>query len=99
MKAIAISSLIFLMGISCVKNRNPRQTQDNLEAAMDKYLASEKDTHEYKFKVLDVLFFEDKKDYKCEYKVRMTTVKTGKDTVGVMTADVSKDFEKVKRKS
>ena len=65
---------------------------------MDHFLNSSKkiDTSKVKFTVLDVLFFEDKSAYDCEFKVHL--VSPGKDTTGIIAATISKDFERVNRK-
>lgn len=46
------------------------------------------------FDVLDVEFFEDVKQYDCEFKVKMT-LPDGRDTIGIMKRNFSKDFSAV----
>ena len=59
------------------------------------YGAIDNDSTNVKYRVEDVIYYEDKDKYKCDFKVRMK----GKlfDTTGIMKAYVSKDFKKVNR--
>ena len=65
---------------------------------MELYLNSPKrvDTTKVKFTVLDVIYYEDKVVFDCQFKVRMKNATI--DTVGQMGATVTKDFSTVKRK-
>jgi hypothetical protein len=50
--------------------------------------------------VLEVVYFEDKADYICEFKVNMKEKHDNilKDTTGSMSATISKDFKTVTRR-
>jgi hypothetical protein len=88
------------MGIGCKRAHTDSEVRKELSSAMKNFLYSshKKNSSEVKYEILNVSYFEDKTFYECEYKVRMHIVSTGYDTVGVMTARVSKDFSQVKRK-
>lgn len=99
---IAILAIIFLF--SCVKKQDRKEVEDNLKAAMGTFLNQKPglDTSQVKFNVLEVSFFEDKKKgYICEFKVNMKQKMPNRllDTVGYMSADISKDFTTVTRKN
>jgi hypothetical protein len=87
---------------SCLKKDSRKQTEENLKTAMDLYLNHQPriDTGRVKFKVLDVTFFEGKLGYICNFKVNMKEKRDGMlmDTVGMMNANVSKDFKDVVRR-
>ncbi|GGA92218.1 hypothetical protein GCM10011511_14500 [Puia dinghuensis] len=54
------------------------------------------DSTRTQFNVEEVVYFEDKDFFDCEFKVRMRT--NEKDTTGEMAATISKDFSQVTRK-
>ncbi len=89
--------LIFIPG--CQHKPSEKDIEKNLSGAMEKYLNSNptSDFSKATFNVTDVIYFEEKTFYRCEFKIHLVSPK--KDTTGVMTADVSKDFERVIRKS
>jgi hypothetical protein len=74
------------------------QTGVELKNAMGKYLNSRKniDTNKLKFTVLNVIFYEDKSVFDCQFRVEMK--EPNRDTVGDMAAWISKDFMTVRRK-
>ncbi len=98
---IAIFYMIFLF--SCIKKQSRSELESNLKTAMELYLNHQAtiDTARVKFKVLEVSFFEAKMGYICEFKVNMLekTNSMVKDTTGIMTANVSKDFKEVSRRN
>lgn len=95
---IGCSLLLVLISSACARKSVKRDVKNNLENAMEIYLNSPKrvDTAKVKFKVLDVIYYEDKLVYDCQFKVHMKNAAT--DTIGQMGATVTKDFSTVKRK-
>lgn len=91
-------ALLVLFAISCVKNPKKDEVISHLKKAMSEFLfeKANKDTSVVKFDVQEVLYFEDKNFYECEFNVKMK--QNGKDTIGIMKARVSKDFSSVLRK-
>jgi hypothetical protein len=87
------------MGINCKRSLSPAEVKDNLEKAMASHLIEEQggDTTRFKFKMVDVNYFEDKEFYECEFSVRLFRP-DGKDTTGIIKGRVSKDFSKVSKK-
>lgn len=95
---IGCSLLLVMIGPGCVRKPAIRDTKDNLKNAMSQYLNSPKraDSTKVKFTVLDVIYYEDKTVYDCQFKVHMKNATI--DTVGDMGATVTKDFSRVRRK-
>jgi hypothetical protein len=96
--------IVILTGIlfsSCVKKMKREDVQESLKSAMDVYLNHQPriDTSGVKFRVLDVIYFEDKTNYICNFKVNMKGMRTNQlfDTTGAMAARISKDFKNVSR--
>lgn len=89
--------LAFISG--CVKKPSEKDIEKSLTNTMNKFLNTNTrvDSSKSKFDVLDVVYFEDEALYHCEFKVHL--ISPTKDTTGVMTATISKDFERVHRKS
>ena len=88
--------LLFTLSVSCkAKNNGPAETEANLKKAMQSYLYSaiNNDSSNAKYRVLDVIYFEEKDRYICEFKVNLKAKLF--DTTGTMKANVSKDFKKV----
>ena len=75
--------------------------QESLKAAMDLYLNHQPriDTSRVKFHVMEVIYFEDKTNYLCNFKVNMKEKRINQlfDTTGNMSARISKDFKNVSR--
>jgi hypothetical protein len=94
-----IFSLMALIGFGCRRHLTHEETVAALNAAMQKFLSSQKkiDTSKVKFNILGVDYFEDTAFYDCRFKVRMT-IKDHTDTTGLMGAKISKDFSDVKRR-
>lgn len=91
---------ILLLTVACKKKFSPHKTQDVLKRAWLNFL--EKGPHfdstRDKFEVLDVSYFEDSTLYLCEFKVRMKIPSQHIDTIGMMSATISKDFNVIRRK-
>ena len=87
---------------SCVKKAGKQELEDNLKAAMSAHLNHDPaiDSSRVKFYVQEVTFFEEKEDYLCEFKVNMKekAMDQLKDTTGMMSAKISKDFKDVTRR-
>lgn len=75
--------------------------QESLKSAMDLYLNHQPriDTSRVKFNVLEVVYFEDKTNYLCNFKVNMREKRINQlfDTTGSMSARITKDFKTVSR--
>jgi hypothetical protein len=87
---------------SCIKKDSPKQIEENLKTSMELSLNHNPriDTSRVKFKVLTVTYFEAPKGFICEFKVNMKEKRDGelKDTTGMMSANISKDFKNVTRR-
>ncbi len=87
--------------VSCLKKQSKKDTVENLKAAMNTYLNHQPqiDTSRVKFQVLEVVFYEEKANYLCEFKVNMKQKTPTRliDTTGTMNARVSKDFKDISR--
>jgi hypothetical protein len=93
--------LIYVFGItqvSCVKKPSKADIEKSLITAMGNHLNADPqiDTSVVKFKVLSVTYYEEVVNYACEFKVEMKTDHS--DTTGIMTARISKNFDKVIRR-
>jgi hypothetical protein len=90
-----------LLLFSCLKKVGKKELEENLKSAMGLYLNHQRhiDTSRVKFQVLDVVYFEDKTEYICRFQVNMKekTADMIKDTIGTMSAKISKDFKTVSR--
>ncbi len=88
---------------SCLKKISKKDIEENLKSAMSMALNHRPglDTSRVKFYVTEVSYFEDKSDYRCQFKVDMKekTNEQIKDTTGYMNADISKDFKTVSRRN
>ena len=90
-------AFIFLLALNTgcrEKKSNDAMTEKKLMEAMKNYLDA-KPHPGVVFTVEDVIFFHDKKYYRCEFRVKMQTDK--KDTTGTMVAIISNDFSNVER--
>lgn len=94
-----MSLILFIaLAVSCkAKNHGPEQTEASLKTAMQSFLynAINNDSSNAKYRVLSVVYYEEKDQYICEFKVNLKAKLF--DTTGVMTANISKDFQKVER--
>ncbi len=97
MKKIVIC-LLFITALACQKKPQPTEVEMHLKKAMSEFLykSVNNDSDKVKFDVKEVIYFEGEESYECEFKVNM--LQDGKDTSGQMTATITKDFTKVKRK-
>src|SRR4030095_10016463 len=92
---IFIFSLILF---ACKATTDPRpQIEQDLKATMQSYLynAINNDSSNAKYRVEDVIYFDDKDKYICNFTVNLKAKLF--DTTGEMRATVSKDFRIVKR--
>ena len=98
MKFRIIAILLFVLIYSCkAKDSSPAGVKDDLKNAMRTYLynAVNNDSTNVKYRVQDVIYYEDKDKYICEFKVNLKAKLF--DTTGIMKANISKDFKKVER--
>jgi hypothetical protein len=94
-----ISVLFFVMILfACNRNLSPEELRAKLKSTMTDFLYKgvSYDSSKVKYRVEDVIYYIDKDYYDCEFKVFMS-VNGGKDTLGGMSAKISKDFTKVLR--
>jgi hypothetical protein len=104
-KIISFKFFLFACALflfACTRKLSNQELTENLKAAMGQYLSHRPDidTARVKFDVLEVVYFEAPKGYICDFKVNMRDMtKTPEvDTVGTMSANISKDFKNVKRR-
>lgn len=92
------ASFFILILFACNRNPSPEELQAKLKATMTDFLykGTNYDSSKVKYRVQDVIYYIDKNYYDCEFKVKMS-VTGGKDTVGGMSAKISKDFKTVLR--
>ncbi|MEA3426132.1 MAG: hypothetical protein U9R46_07780 [Bacteroidota bacterium] len=93
-----LACLLLLSVLACQKKPKPAEVEQRLKKAMTEFLyqSVNNDSSRVRFDVKEVIFFEEAEGYECEFKVNMA--QSGKDTLGVMKAVVTKDFTKVSRK-
>lgn len=94
-----IALLFLIIASACNRNPAPVDLQANLKSTMVNYLYStvKYDSSKVRYAIVDdVIYFDDKTWYICDFKVKMTLLEQHKDTVGNMRAYVSKDFKQVK---
>lgn len=92
---------ILLIALGCQKQPSSREeVEKSLKTAMQKYLYEQihNDSTHVKYHVKDVIFFEDKTFYDCEFKVELSDNRVNFDTTGTMSARISKDFSRVTRR-
>lgn len=94
---IMILTLFLLTGVACKRPLSRTVLQDKLKNAMQDYLQHQRseDSLKVKFEVLDVTWSEEAQLYNCEFKVRL--IMPAKDTIGIMTGTISKDFATIHR--
>jgi hypothetical protein len=99
MRSRFCTALLFGLMLSCKAKNTSADLENDLKATMQTYLYKDKnnDSANVKFRVLDVIYYDDKLKnmYDCEFKVNMKTKSL--DTTGTMKANISKDFKKVVR--
>ena len=98
-KQIAIGC-IFIFVISCARKIPPANVPEALKTAWLSYLEHQPnyDSNHVRFEVKEVYFFAETAVYICQFKVRMQVPSKGKDTTGMMSGTVSKDFVTVHRR-
>lgn len=96
--------VVILLGFllfSCAKKISKKDVEESLKSSMGLYLNHQPriDTSRVKFNVLEVIYFEDKTFYLCNFKVNMKEKRVNQifDTTGTMSARISKDFKNVSR--
>ena len=99
MKSLSFYAVLFVM-LACKHASTREEVEDKLKKSMTEYLykSVNNDSSQVKFKVLNVIFFEEKNLYRCEFDVQMKRIKGG-DTTGTMSADISKNFKNISRKN
>jgi hypothetical protein len=89
--------LVFACLLSCKTKNSPKGLENDLKNAMQTYLynAINNDSSNAKYRVLSVIYYDDKDKYICEFKVNLKAKLF--DTTGIMKANISKDLKKVNR--
>ena len=97
-KIILLGFSTLLTLAACKSKPTEQDTEANLAKAMTKSLNENHraDSLKAKFEILDVTYYEEQTLYRCEFKVHLKSPQ--KDTTGIMSADISKDFQRVIRK-
>ena len=97
MKKISMLFVVVVL-FACNRNLSPEELETKLKSTMIDYLYKgvNYDSSKVKYRVQEVIYYIDKDYYDCEFKVFMS-VTGGKDTLGDMRANISKDFTKVLR--
>ena len=93
-------ALFFIAALTaCNANEQPENLKVKLQAAMQDYLykSINYDSSKAKYAVTNVVYFEEKTSFTCEFTV-LLKVAGRKDTIGTMGAFVSKDFATVTRR-
>lgn len=90
--------ILFATIFSCSQKATPEEVEKALKKSMQEHLenSSEAKVSNAKYEVQEVTYFPGKEYFECEFKVHMKT--DTKDTVGVMKAQVTRDFSKVIRR-
>ncbi len=98
MKNHAIFLVFTLLTVGCKRHVTRESLETNLKDAWYHFLTRDKhyDSSSVKFRVNDVVFYEDHTAYLCRFTVRMQM--NGHDTTGQMFGTISKDFNTIKRK-
>ena len=88
-------TLVLMLAAGCKERElTYEQVEKKLIKTMNDYLNENRDG-KVEFAVKEVVFFPEKSRYLCEFRVNM---KTGNlDTIGVMKANISKDFKDIER--
>ena len=95
-----ISALLLLLTlVACNANLTPDELKTKLANTMTDFLYKNVnyDSSKVKYRIREVIYYNDKEYYDCQFKVWMSQ-KGRKDTTGYMFAFISKDFKEVKRK-
>ena len=94
---ILIIVVLLLAGFGCHRQLTHEEVDAQLKKAMSTHLYNgvHNDSAKVKFYIKKVIFFEDKEFFDCQFEVQM--LERNKDTTGIMTARITKDFSKVYR--
>lgn len=89
--------LLLLFAMGCERKPRTVDLPQRLKTTMAEFLskAAKSDSTHTKFNVQEVVYYEDKDYFDCDFKVRM--IAGQKDTTGEMRARITKDFSKVTR--
>jgi hypothetical protein len=91
---------LLLMSIfaACNANLSAGELKETLKTTMNDYLykSVNYDSSKVKYRVQDVIYYDDKNYYDCEFDVLMM-VTDERDSLGKMNAKISKDFKTVLR--
>ena len=93
-----LTVLFFAIIFSCKAKDSAADVKNDLMTSMQKYLYANQvnnDSSNVKYRVKDVIYYEDKDKYICEFTVYMKEKLF--DTTGIMKANVTKDFKKITR--
>lgn len=87
--------LVLMLAAGCKERElSYEQVEKKLMKTMNEYLNKQREG-KAEFEVKEVIFFAEKSRYLCEFKVNMKTATL--DTIGIMKANISKDFKEVER--
>lgn len=94
-----IICLALMLSFACQQKPTPADLENRLKRTMSAFLykSINNDSSKVKFEVNQVIYFEDKEFYECEFNVKM--LRDGHDTTNGMKARIAKDFSKVVRTS
>ena len=98
MKKYAVLFLTFLLFACNAMDGKDQDPREKLKAAMIDalYKAVNYDSSKVKYRIEEVIYYEDTKYYDCQFK--LTMMRSGNtDTTGSVWAFISKDFKEVKR--
>ena len=96
MKIFFITLCLLATIVSCQRKVTRDDTEKQIKKTFHNFLMKGKDSTKISFEILKVIYYEDSTFYDCNFNVRM--IQGSKDTVGVMRAKISKDFETVRRR-
>jgi hypothetical protein len=99
MRFRAFAVLFFAFIFSCKAKNSPADVENTLKSTMQAYLYSSinNDSSNAKYRVLDVIYFEEKTRYICQFTVNLKVKSKSLDTTGIMKANITKDLKKVDR--
>jgi hypothetical protein len=100
MKKMMFLPILLVAAMACKRQLSREETEKELKMAMYRSITTSPgfDSTKENVEVKTVTFYEDQKVYQCEFTVHMHLL-TGHDTTGIMTAVITKDFSKVRRRS
>jgi hypothetical protein len=94
---LSIFISVLMLVCSCQVNYTRTEVGNQLKQTMQAYLYNQinNDSANVQYHVKEVIFFEDEKQYICEFTVNLKEKLF--DTTGIMKATISKDYKQVKR--